>query len=68
MKKKAGFRYVMDVIPLDATLVKGSHGRIGVERKYQPVLISDMRFESDLLASTEIFETIWTVMTSETIG
>ena len=68
LKKKAGFRYVMDVIPLDATLVKGSHGRIGVERKYQPVLISDMRFESDLLAPTEIFETIWTVMTSETIG
>ena len=68
LKKKAGFRYVMNVIPLDATLVKGSHGRIGVERKYQPVLISDMRFESDLLAPTEIFETIWTVMTSETIG
>ena len=68
LKKKAGFRYVMDVIPLDATLVKGSHGRIGVERRYQPVLISDMRFESDLLAPTEIFETIWTVMTSETIG
>ncbi|MBC7759481.1 MAG: alkaline phosphatase family protein [Phormidesmis sp. FL-bin-119] len=68
LKKKAGFRYVMDVIPLDATLVKGSHGRIRVERKYQPVLISDMRFESDLLAPTEIFETIWTVMTSETIG
>lgn len=27
-KKKLGFRYKMDVIPLDATLVKGSHGRI----------------------------------------
>lgn len=25
-KKKLGFRYKMDVIPLDATLVKGSHG------------------------------------------
>lgn len=25
-QKKAGFRYKMDVIPLDATLVKGSHG------------------------------------------
>jgi predicted AlkP superfamily pyrophosphatase or phosphodiesterase len=25
-KKKLGFRYRMDVIPLDATLVKGSHG------------------------------------------
>jgi predicted AlkP superfamily pyrophosphatase or phosphodiesterase len=27
LKKKLGFRYLMDVIPLDATLVKGSHGR-----------------------------------------
>lgn len=26
-KKMLGFRYLMDVIPLDATLVKGSHGR-----------------------------------------
>jgi hypothetical protein len=25
--KKLGFRMLMDVIPLDATLVKGSHGR-----------------------------------------
>lgn len=27
LKKFLGFRYVMDVIPLDATLVRGSHGR-----------------------------------------
>ncbi|MBW3634855.1 MAG: alkaline phosphatase family protein [Armatimonadetes bacterium] len=27
LKKQLGFRYLMDVIPLDATLVKGSHGR-----------------------------------------
>ncbi len=26
IKKKLGFRYKMDVIPLDATLVRGSHG------------------------------------------
>ncbi|MGJ8682752.1 alkaline phosphatase family protein, partial [Paraglaciecola sp.] len=26
LKKKLGFRYLMDVIPLDAELVKGSHG------------------------------------------
>ena len=26
-KKTLGFRYLMDVIPLDASLVKGSHGR-----------------------------------------
>jgi len=28
LKKKLGFRYLMDVIPLDASLVKGSHGRV----------------------------------------
>ena len=27
LKKALGFRTLMDVIPLDATLVKGSHGR-----------------------------------------
>lgn len=27
LQKKLGMRYLMDVIPLDATLVKGSHGR-----------------------------------------
>jgi predicted AlkP superfamily pyrophosphatase or phosphodiesterase len=26
LKKKLGFRYLLDVIPLDASLVKGSHG------------------------------------------
>jgi predicted AlkP superfamily pyrophosphatase or phosphodiesterase len=29
-KKAIGFRMLMDVIPLDATLVKGSHGRPGL--------------------------------------
>ncbi len=28
LKKNLGFRYLMDVIPLDASLVKGSHGRV----------------------------------------
>jgi predicted AlkP superfamily pyrophosphatase or phosphodiesterase len=28
LKKRLGFRYLMDVIPLDATLVRGSHGRV----------------------------------------
>jgi predicted AlkP superfamily pyrophosphatase or phosphodiesterase len=38
-RKKLGFRYLMDVIPLDATLVKGSHGRIPEDRRDWPVLI-----------------------------
>jgi hypothetical protein len=32
---------LMDVIPLDASLVKGSHGRIPEERSDWPVLIGD---------------------------
>ena len=28
LKKLLGFRYVLEVIPLDSTLVKGSHGRV----------------------------------------
>ncbi len=40
LRKKLGFRYVMDVIPLDATLVKGSHGAINIPEEYYPVLIT----------------------------
>lgn len=41
LKKMAGFRYVMDVIPLDATLVKGSHGRLGTAQELYPVIITN---------------------------
>ena len=40
LKKKLGFRYMMNVIPLDATLVKGSHGRIPEDRLDHPVFVS----------------------------
>ena len=38
-KKKLGMRGLLDVIPLDATLVKGSHGRDEVPEEEQPLLI-----------------------------
>jgi predicted AlkP superfamily pyrophosphatase or phosphodiesterase len=37
-QKVLGLRYLMDVIALDATLVKGSHGRIFDEAARQPVI------------------------------
>jgi predicted AlkP superfamily pyrophosphatase or phosphodiesterase len=40
-RKKLGFRMLMDVIPLDATLVKGSHGRPTTRPEDQPVLLCD---------------------------
>ncbi len=41
-QKMLGFRYLMDVIPLDATLVKGSHGRVPEDDDDWPVLIGDL--------------------------
>lgn len=40
LKKKLGFRYLMDIIPLDATLIKGSHGRVPESKLDWPVFIS----------------------------
>lgn len=42
LKKKLGFRMLMDVIPLDATLVKGSHGRTNIPDEDKPVFISSL--------------------------
>ena len=39
LRKKLGFRTLMNVIPLDATLVKGSHGRIPDPAEY-PLFIT----------------------------
>lgn len=39
LKKKLGLRGLLDVIPLDASLVKGSHGRDDVAENERPVLL-----------------------------
>ena len=39
--KKLGFRTLLDVIPLDTSLVKGSHGRVDQPLGWDPVLIAD---------------------------
>jgi len=40
LRKALGFRTLMDVIPLDATLVKGSHGRADTPLEHGPVFLS----------------------------
>ncbi len=40
-RKELGFRMLMDVIPLDATLVKGSHGRQVTAPAEQPIILCD---------------------------
>jgi hypothetical protein len=39
--RKLGFRNLLDVIPLDATLVKGSHGRLTDREEDGPVFMSN---------------------------
>lgn len=60
LKKKLGFRTVMDVIPLDATLIKGSHGRVPEDKGEWPILLTkqkDLLPQKELLA-TDVFEVI----------
>lgn len=40
LKKKLGFRYLMKYIPLNANLVKGSHGRIDTHLDNYPIIAS----------------------------
>ncbi|MEM8781464.1 MAG: nucleotide pyrophosphatase/phosphodiesterase family protein [Planctomycetota bacterium] len=42
-KKKLGFAQPLNVIPLDAALVRGSHGRVGTPPSLQPVMLGDHR-------------------------
>ncbi|HEY0705208.1 MAG TPA: nucleotide pyrophosphatase/phosphodiesterase family protein, partial [Polyangia bacterium] len=46
LKRKAGFRSLLDVIGLDASLVKGSHGRLTDDPADGPLFLSS---EADLL-------------------
>jgi predicted AlkP superfamily pyrophosphatase or phosphodiesterase len=58
LRKKAGLRYVMDVIPLDATLVKGSHGKIGTPEELHPVIITKDPLQKNIVA-TDVYDVIW---------
>ena len=60
LQKKLGFRMLMDVIPLDATLVKGSHGRRPADTKDWPVLITERSelLQSPQLEATDVYHAI----------
>ncbi|MBE0542079.1 MAG: alkaline phosphatase family protein [Verrucomicrobia bacterium] len=51
LQKKLGFRMLMDVIPLDASLVRGSHGRRPEDQRDWPVLICE---HAELLPASPI--------------
>ena len=58
-QKKLGFRMLMDVIPLDAGLVKGTHGRPPEGPLLGPLLIgSNSVLATDRIAMTEVHDVI----------
>lgn len=59
LRKKSGFRYVMDIVPLDATLVKGSHGAVHTAEEFHPVLITNKSLNEANLQATEVSDLIW---------
>ncbi|SMD18812.1 alkaline phosphatase family protein [Kibdelosporangium aridum] len=58
VKKKVGLRYTMNVVPLEAGMVRGSHGRLPDSPQDGPVLLcSDPRDPGrEKLAATEVHE------------
>ncbi len=60
LKRAAGLRSLLDVIPLDATLVRGSHGRQTGWDEEGPVLISRQKdlITSSRLASVDVHDHI----------
>jgi len=60
LQSKLGFRVLMDVIPLDATLVKGSHGGFVQDTTDYPLIITDIRglLDKKIIDSTEVYQII----------
>ena len=60
-RKKLGFRSLLDVVPLDARVVRGSHGLAAVDRIDKPVLIGDgpAPYGGDTIAMIETHDLLW---------
>jgi hypothetical protein len=58
-QKLSGFRYYMDVISLDATKVRGTHGRLPDDPQHGPILIGPRRLgPAAPLHMTDVFDLI----------
>ena len=58
LRKRLGFRMLMDVVPLDASLVRGSHGRVPENTAEWPVFVSSRRelVGSSVIEAHDVFE------------
>ncbi len=59
LRKRLGFRTLFDLVPTDASLVRGSHGRLPSDPELGPIAIGSFRRQKDgPLRATEIAELI----------
>jgi len=67
LKKKLGFRYLLDVIPLNASLVRGSHGRIHSAPEDAPIFLTRQRdlLEATTIDATDVYNLILRHLTSD---
>ena len=55
VRKKIGMRYVMRVVPLDPSPVRGTHGRLPASAADAPVLLcTDGSVSRDRIAATDV--------------
>ena len=60
LKKKLGFRSLLEVVPLDASYVKGSHGVLTASPEDGPIILtrSGDLLPSETIAATDVFDVI----------
>ena len=58
LQKQLGFRYLMDVIPLDSTIVKGSHGHLTQNAGDCPVFITrqSQLLQQNTVTAVDVFQ------------
>jgi predicted AlkP superfamily pyrophosphatase or phosphodiesterase len=63
-KKKLGFRVLMDIIPLDPSLIKGSHGVVPEDKIDWPIVLADGLTPGQDLNATDVYQLIWNQLTN----
>lgn len=60
LKKIIGFRYLMNLIPIDASVVKGSHGRITNDTMNYPIIVSQKTnlISDEFINAIDVFKII----------
>ncbi len=65
LKKKLGFRTLLDVIPTDASLIKGSHGRVPENDADWPIFANNMmKFDHQTIEAVAVFDQLLSLLTN----